>query len=91
MTTRPEGLPGSTRRVIYDNLELRTSEIPGVGIERAVRLRWPASATINYALEGAPTLQGPWMSVQDTTPPGMNQMTAPASELMQFWRLHQSP
>jgi len=75
----------------FDNLELRTSEVPGVGIERAVRLRWPASATLNYAVEGAPTLQGPWMPVQDTAVPGMNQMTAPASELMQFFRLHQSP
>jgi hypothetical protein len=75
----------------FDNLELRTSEVPGVGIERAVRLRWPASATLNYAVEGAPTLQGPWTPVQDTAVPGMNQMTAPASELMQFFRLHQSP
>jgi hypothetical protein len=75
----------------FDNLELRTSEVPGVGIERAVRLRWPASATLNYAVKGAPTLQGPWMPVQDTAVPGMNQITAPASELMQFFRLHQSP
>jgi hypothetical protein len=78
-------------RAIYDNLELRTSEIPGVGIERAVRLRWPVSSTLNYAVQGAPTLQGPWMPVQDTAVPGMSQMTAPASELMQFFRLHQSP
>jgi hypothetical protein len=77
--------------VTYDNLELRTSEVPGVGIERAVRLRWPSSATLNYAVEGAPTLQGPWMPVQDTAVPGMNQMTAPASELMQFFRLQQLP
>ena len=75
----------------FDNLELRTSEVPGVGIERAVRLRWPASGTLNYAVEGAPTLLGPWLPVQDTTVPGVNQMTAPASELMQFFRLHQSP
>jgi hypothetical protein len=75
----------------FDNLELRTSEIPGVGIERAVRVRWPASGTLNYAVQGAPTLQGPWMPVQDTAVRGMNQMTAPASELMQFFRLRQSP
>ena len=49
----------------YDNLELRTSEVPPVGIERAVRLSWPASATLNYAVEGAPTLQGPWLPVQE--------------------------
>ncbi len=41
---------------IFDNLELRTSEIPPVGIERAVRLSWPASATINYAVEGVITV-----------------------------------
>jgi hypothetical protein len=75
----------------FDNLELRTSEIPGVGIERAVRLRWPASATINYAIEGAPTLQGPWMPVQDTAVPGMNQMTVPANDIMGFFRLRQAP
>ena len=77
--------------VTYDNLELRTSEVPGVGIERAVRLSWPVSSIINYAVEGAPTVQGPWLPVQDTAVPGMNQMTAPASELMQFFRLRQSP
>ena len=75
----------------FDNLELRTSEVPGVSIERAVRLRWPASVTLNYAVEGAPTLQGPWMPVQETTLPGMNQMTVPTSELMQFFRARQAP
>ena len=75
----------------FDNLELRTSEIPGVGIERAVRLRWPASATLNYAVEGAPTLQGPWLPVQDTAVPGSQQMTVPANDIMGFFRLRQVP
>jgi hypothetical protein len=74
----------------FDNLELRTYEVPQVGIERAVRLSWPAMG-MNYAVEGAPTLQGPWMPVQDTAVPGMNQMTAPASDIMGFFRLRQAP
>jgi hypothetical protein len=76
---------------IFDNLELRTSEVPLVGIERAVRVAWPASATINYAVEGAPTVQGPWVPVQEPMTPGLNQMTIPAEALMQFLRLRQVP
>ena len=75
----------------FDNLELRTSEIPPVGIERAVRLSWPASATINYAVEGGPTVQGPWLPVQDQTLPGFQTMTVPAAGPAQFFRLIQAP
>jgi hypothetical protein len=75
----------------FDNLEVRTSEIPPVGIERIVRLTWPASATINYAVESAPTVQGPYVPVQDLVMPGMNQMTAPLNDLMRFFRLRQTP
>jgi hypothetical protein len=75
----------------FDNLELRTSEIPPVGIERAVRLSWPASATINYAVEGGPTVQGPWLPVQDQTIPGFQTMTVPATGPARFFRLIQAP
>ena len=78
-------------KAIWDSLELRTSEIPFLGIERAVRVSWPASATINYAVEGAPTVEGPWLPVQDSTIPGMNQMTVPASGFMRFFRPVQAP
>jgi hypothetical protein len=78
-------------KAIWDNLELRTSEIPSLGIEKAVRVSWPASATINYAVEGGPTVQGPWLPVQDSTVPGMNQMTVPASDFMRFFRVVQAP
>jgi hypothetical protein len=78
-------------KAIWDNLELRTSEIPFLGIERAVRVSWPASATINYAVEGAPTVQGPWLPVQNSTIPGMNQITVPASGFMRFFRPVQAP
>jgi len=75
----------------FDNLELRTSEIPPVGIERAVRLSWPVSATMNYGVEGAPTVQGPWQPVEDQAMPGMQQMTVPLSGSAQFFRPIQAP
>ncbi|MHC1767459.1 MAG: hypothetical protein AB9869_24795 [Verrucomicrobiia bacterium] len=76
---------------VYENFELRTSEIPFVGIEQAVRLSWPASATINYAVEGAPTVQGPWLPVQDQTIPGFQTVTVPVSSPAQFFRLVLAP
>ncbi len=76
---------------IFDNLELRTYEVPLVGIERAVRLSWPASAAIHYAVEGAPTVQGPWLPVQEPVTSGMNQMAVPANALIQYFRLRQAP
>jgi len=78
-------------KAVFDNLELRTSELPFVGIERAVRLSWPALDTLNYAVEGGPTVQGPWVPVQDSTIPGMNQMTVPANGFMRFFRAVQAP
>jgi hypothetical protein len=76
----------------FDNLEVRTSEIPLLGIERgAVRLSWPASATINYAVEAAPTVQGPWLPVQELSVPLMQQLTVPSSEVNEFFRLRQAP
>jgi hypothetical protein len=75
---------------VYANFVLRTSEIPFVGIERAVRLSWPASATINYAVEVGPTFQGPWPPVQDQTIPGFQIMTVSASDVMRFFRLQQA-
>ena len=77
--------------VTFDNLELRTSDIPPVGIEGAVRLSWPLSATLNYVVEAAPTLQGPWLPVQNTAVPDLQQMTVPANDIMGFFRLRQSP
>jgi hypothetical protein len=77
--------------VTYDNFELRTSEIPPVTLERAVRLSWPASTTINHTVEGASEVNGPWLPVQDWTTPGMNQMTVPVDEFMKIFRLRQGP
>jgi hypothetical protein len=75
---------------VYGKLELRTSEIPPVAIEQAVRLTWPATG-MNYAVEGALTVQGPWLRVEDQTIPGFQTMTVPANSPAQFFRLIQAP
>jgi len=75
----------------FDNLEVRKQEIPHLGIARAVRLSWMAPAGVNYAVEGAPTVQGPWLPVQDPATPGMSQTNLPANDLMKFFRLVQAP
>jgi len=72
---------------IFDNLELWTCETPPLVIEHAVRLMWPAAATANYILESAATVLGPWLPVQEWSMPGMQQMTAPASEAAKFFRV----
>jgi len=71
--------------VTYDNLELRTSEIPPLGIGQLVALTWPDVGS--YSVEGAPSVQGPWLPVNDTVSPGMKQTTVPASQPAQFFRL----
>ena len=76
---------------VWDNLELRTSEVPPLGIERAVRLSWPSSSAINYAVESAPAVQGPWLPVQDQAIPGFQTMTVPAGSAAQFYRLIRAP
>ncbi len=76
--------------VTYDNLEMRTTEIPPIGIERALRLSWPAVG-LNYLPQWGPTPNGPWQPVQDQTIPGMNQITIPASGTMGFIRIIEGP
>jgi hypothetical protein len=75
----------------FDNLELRKYDVPQFGIQRAVLLSWPIPAGGNYAVEGAPTVQGPWLPVQELPMPGMQQVTAPASDAAKFFRLRQAP
>jgi hypothetical protein len=74
---------------IWDNLELRTTEVPAMGIQPAVQLTWPDVG--NYAVEAAPTVNGPWLPVQNSVIPGCQQMTVPQSGPMQFFRLQQAP
>jgi hypothetical protein len=75
----------------FDNFELRTHEVPQVGIERTVQLTWPAPTGMNYAVEGGPTVQGPWLPINEVATPGLKQMTVPANDIMQFFRLRQAP
>jgi len=75
----------------FDNFELRTYEVPQVAIERAVQLTWPAPTGMNYAVEGAPTIQGPWLPINDGATPGLKRMTVPANDAMKFFRLQQAP
>jgi len=81
----------SAAEATFDNFELRTYEVPPVGIERTVQLTWPAPAGMNYAVEGAPTVQGPWLPIDDVATPGLKQMTVPANDIMKFFRLQQAP
>jgi hypothetical protein len=62
-----------------------------VDIERAVRLSWPASTTVNYSVETAPTIQGPWMPASDLPVPGLQELTVPTSEVARFFRLRRTP
>ena len=80
-----------TPSAVYDNLEVRTSEIPHVGIANAVQLSWPTSSTLHYAAEGAPTVDGPWLPVSEPEAPGFTRMAIPADPLTQFFRLREAP
>jgi hypothetical protein len=74
----------------FDNVELRTYEMPQLGIERAVRLSWPNTG-IPFGFESAPTVQGPWLPVLESDLPGMRQLTVPANNQMRFFRPQQAP
>jgi len=75
----------------FDNLEMRSYEVPQVGIETAVRLTWPALAGADWAVEAAPALQGPWLPVNNLELTGMQQLTVPANDAARFFRLQQVP
>jgi hypothetical protein len=76
---------------VWDNFSVRLHDVPPLGIARAVQLSWPAPAGVNYSLEAAPTVLGPWLPVQDMTMPGRNQMTMPVSGPAGFFRLIPAP
>jgi hypothetical protein len=84
------GLSSSVITATFDNFEQGTYEVPQVAIERAVRFTWPDTG-MSYLFEAAPTVQGPWLLFQDSVPPGMQQMTAPANGSMKFFRLREAP
>lgn len=73
----------------FDNLELRKHEVPTLGIGQAVVLSWPDVGS--YSVEGAPTVQGPWVPASELEMPAMKQMTVPLDRAAQFFRLRQVP
>jgi hypothetical protein len=76
---------------LWDNFSLRLHDVPPLNISRAAQLTYPAPAGVSYLVEGAPTLQGPWLPLQNLAMPGLNQMTVPMSSPAQFFRLVQAP
>lgn len=81
----------SPAEATFDNFELRTSEVPQVAVERAVRLTWPESALGTFGVEGAPTALGPFRLLQTPTWPGLQQLTFPATGDGQYFRLREMP
>jgi len=75
----------------FDNFEIRKYEVPVLGITRAVRLSWPAPAGVDWTVLSAPTVQGPWLPVEDLAIPGIQQITVPASDPMQVFQLVPAP
>jgi hypothetical protein len=79
-------------RLVLDNFTYSRSSEPAIGVERAVRLSWPARPG-SWVVEGAKQLEGPWVEVQEpsTTIPGIQQVTVPAqlAEEMKVFRLRQ--
>jgi hypothetical protein len=76
---------------IFDNFVLRLHDVPPLNIARAVQLKWPAPAGMNYAVEAAPTVLGPWLPVPELPMPGLQNLTVPLHQPAQFFRLRQAP
>ncbi len=77
--------------VAFDNYQLWQYENSPLAIARAVQLTWPAPAGVNYCVQTAPTVLGPWLPVQEGSRPGMQQVTVPTSEAGKFFRLREAP
>jgi hypothetical protein len=82
--TLPEAL------VTFDNVELGQYDLPAISIQPAFRLSWPGNG-MRFSVQGAPSPEGPWESVQDAIPPGLQQLDLPQNYPMRFFRLRQLP
>lgn len=80
-----------TPTATFANLEMFTDEVPPLSVSRAVQLTWPAPGAINYKIQSAPTVQGPWRTVPQNVMPALRQMTLPWRGTNQFFRLIQAP
>jgi hypothetical protein len=76
---------------LWDNFSMCLHDVPPIGIARAVRLSWPTPAGVNYAVESAPAVQGPWLPIQESPAPVLQQVTVPAGDLTRFFRLRLAP
>jgi hypothetical protein len=76
---------------VWDNFSLRLHDVPPLYIARAAEISYVAPAGVNYMLEVAPTLQGPWLPFQDATMPGLIRVTVPMNGSMGFGRLIEAP
>lgn len=79
-----------TASATFDNLELRTYEVPQIGVQPALRLTWPSTG-LSFGLEAAPTVNGPWLPVIDGAQSGLQQTIVPADGPMKFFRARQAP
>lgn len=76
---------------IFDNFALRLHEEPPLNIAWAVQLSWPAPTGATCAVEAAPTVQGPWLPLQDLAIPGIQKLSVPVGGPAQFFRLVEAP
>jgi hypothetical protein len=83
-------LPASDASAAFDNFTKRTYDVARVGVERALRLSWPDTG-MNFTLERASSLEGPWLPVQSSEVPGMHYFTVPTSATKEFYQLQQAP
>ena len=76
---------------IWDNFSLCRRDGPPLHLVPTVELTWTPPADVNYTVEGAPTLEGPWLPVQELAMPGLQKQTVPLNGPAQFFRLIQAP
>lgn len=77
--------------VPWSILRAWTHETPPIAASRAVRLTWLTPAGGAYSVEGAPSVQGPWIPVRALDEPGLTQAYVPNDALLQFFRLREAP
>jgi hypothetical protein len=79
----------------YDNIELRTREVPQVAVERALLVSWPDTG-VNFSLERTSNLNSnidacAWLPVQNLESPGLRYVTVPMGATQEFFRLQEAP
>jgi hypothetical protein len=89
----PQQAPNPRAQVVFDNLELWQYQTPQLGIQNAVVLSWPVTAT-QFVLESAPGVQGPWEVVSapwSRTNATQIEVSVPAPDSMRLFRLKFAP